>query len=134
VAVFTFTPLLAVKEPYPHCTATGVFILPQVLRQALEPVYRLLHARRPLQPGDDLLGVVIAWEPIRVASGKYALDRQFIPPRSHHLAPLRLLLPVGSKYPNLLSHRKLRLSHRSRFGLSSAPLLSILSVPIDGTG
>jgi hypothetical protein len=41
---------------------------------------------------------------------------------------------VWSKYSNLLSHRKLRLSHRPRFGLSSAPLLSILSVPMDSTG
>ena len=46
-------------------------------------------------------------------------------PRSH---------PMWSKYSNLLSHRKSRLYHRLRFGLSSAPLLSILSVPMDGTG
>jgi hypothetical protein len=38
------------------------------------------------------------------------------------------------KYSNLLSYWKLYLYHRPRFGLSSAPLLSILSVPMDGIG
>ena len=41
---------------------------------------------------------------------------------------------VWSKYSNLLSYWKLYLYHRPRFGLSSAPLLCILSVPTDGTG
>jgi hypothetical protein len=34
---------------------------------------------------------------------------------------------VGSKYPNLPSHRRLHFSHRQRFGLSSAPLSRMLS-------
>jgi hypothetical protein len=38
------------------------------------------------------------------------------------------------KYSNLLSYWKLHLYYRPRFGLSSAPFLSILSVPMDGTG
>src|SRR5262245_57255285 len=41
---------------------------------------------------------------------------------------------VWSKYSNLLFHWKLRLYHRPGFGLSSAPSLSILSIPMDGTG
>jgi hypothetical protein len=43
-------------------------------------------------------------------------------------------LSLLDKYSNLLSYWKLHLYYRPRFGLSSAPLLSILSVPMDGTG
>ena len=39
---------------------------------------------------------------------------------------------VWSKYSSLPSHRKLRLYHRPRVGLSSAPLFPILSVHRDG--
>ena len=38
------------------------------------------------------------------------------------------LYPVWPKYSNLLSHWKLRLYCYPRFGLSSAPLLSITQV------
>jgi len=38
--------------------------------------------------------------------------------------------PVWSKYSNLRSHWKLRFYRRPRFGLSSAPLLSILHITI----
>ena len=41
-------------------------------------------------------------------------------------------VPVWSKYSSLPSHRKLRLYHRPRVGLSSAPLFPILSVHRDG--
>ena len=40
--------------------------------------------------------------------------------------------PVWSKYSNSPSPRRLRLYHRLRFGLSSAPLSPILSVKRDG--
>jgi hypothetical protein len=43
-------------------------------------------------------------------------------------------LSLLDKYSNSLSRRRLRLYHCPRFGLSSAPLLSILSVSMDDKG
>jgi hypothetical protein len=47
---------------------------------------------------------------------------------------VQVVHPVWSKYSNLRSHWKLRLYRRPRFGLSPAPLLSILRVTMDGKG
>ncbi|SRR5216683_2080814 len=69
------------------------------------------------------------WRQQRDKSGP-ALDRL----GSYATSSVPVISPVWSKYSNLLSHWKLRLYYRPRFGLSSAPLLSILSVPMDGKG